>query len=327
MILEGLTDGLPINLRQLLTINPLSNPTEWIVTMTKLLKIQNSEQNKIENHSICRTPIFNVPRENYQNWKPRHFRPNKFAQSQVPNQTPRTLNSPKMHFQSNLPPNACRFCECQGIQNAYHWAQACPFRFSAIQVPPQIPMQPNVDPPTEESQIWQLLEISGYIKKKPLQCVSLIPVQLSPLYLIILSPFGIKVAPAIFNRLIRRILTKYKIDFACNYFDDIIVFSSSEKEHWNHLKTILDICPKENIKLKLSKCVFVQTKINFLGYEIEEDKGTPNNTDIDIIKKLRPPNSVKELQRFLGSINVYQHIPEYADLRYPLNVIKKGCKI
>ncbi|GFT82715.1 hypothetical protein TNCV_1784571 [Trichonephila clavipes] len=102
---------------------------------------------------IVEPQYLNVPRENYQKWKPRHFRPNKFAQSQVPNQTPRTLNSPKMHFQSNLPPNPCRFCEGQGIQNAYHWApQTCSFRLSAIQVPPQIPMQPNVDPPTEESQ-------------------------------------------------------------------------------------------------------------------------------------------------------------------------------
>ncbi|GFW62360.1 transposon Ty3-G Gag-Pol polyprotein [Trichonephila clavipes] len=151
MILEGLTDGLLINLRQLLTIIPPSKPTERIVTATKLLKIQNSEQNKIENHSNSRTPIFNGPRENYQNWKPRHFWPNKFAQSQVPNQTPRTSNSLKIHFQSNLPPYPCRFCECQGIKNAYHWAQTCPFGLSAIQVPPQIPMQPNVDPPTEES--------------------------------------------------------------------------------------------------------------------------------------------------------------------------------
>ncbi|GFQ84388.1 hypothetical protein TNCT_78051 [Trichonephila clavata] len=73
--------------------------------------------------------------------------------SQVPSQTPRKFNSPKMHFQSNLPPKPCRFCECQRIQNAYHWAETCPFRLSAIQVPPQIPMQTNVDPPTEESQI------------------------------------------------------------------------------------------------------------------------------------------------------------------------------
>ncbi|GBN25574.1 Transposon Ty3-G Gag-Pol polyprotein [Araneus ventricosus] len=76
-------------------------------------------------------------------------------------------------------------------------------------------------------------------------------------------PLIIKVAPAIFNRLIRRILSKYKIDFACNYFDDINVYSSSELEHWKHLKTILEICEKENINLKLCKCVFAQTKINF----------------------------------------------------------------
>ncbi|GFW07474.1 retrovirus-related Pol polyprotein from transposon 412 [Trichonephila clavipes] len=76
-----------------------------------------------------------------------------------------------MHFQSNLPPNPCRFCERQGIQNDYHWAQTCPFKLSAIQAPLQISMQPNVDPPTEESQISQLLERSGYIKKKPLPCI------------------------------------------------------------------------------------------------------------------------------------------------------------
>ncbi|GBL90186.1 Transposon Ty3-G Gag-Pol polyprotein [Araneus ventricosus] len=141
-------------------------------------------------------------------------------------------------------------------------------------------------------------------------------------------PFGIKVAPAIFNRLIRRILTKNKIDFACNYFDDIIVYSSSELEHWKHLKTIFEICEKENIKLKLSKCVFAQTKISFLGYEIEQGKVSPNNANIETIKKLQPPTNVKELQRFLGSVNVYnKFIPQYAKLRYPLNqLLKKDVK-
>ncbi|GFX39881.1 uncharacterized protein TNCV_2646441 [Trichonephila clavipes] len=43
MIVDGLTDGLPIKLRKLLTISPPSNPTEWIVTTIKLLKIQNSD--------------------------------------------------------------------------------------------------------------------------------------------------------------------------------------------------------------------------------------------------------------------------------------------
>ncbi|GBM42700.1 Transposon Ty3-G Gag-Pol polyprotein [Araneus ventricosus] len=140
-------------------------------------------------------------------------------------------------------------------------------------------------------------------------------------------PFGIIVAPAIFNRLIRRILTKYKIEFACNYFDDIIVYSSSELEHWKNLKTIFEIYEKENIKLKLSKCVFAQTKISFLGYEIEQGKVSPNNANIETIKKLQPPTNVKELQRFLDSVNVYnKFIPQYAKLRYPLNQLLKNVK-
>ncbi|GBM30333.1 hypothetical protein AVEN_174144-1 [Araneus ventricosus] len=41
MILEGLSDGLLVNLRQLLAINSPKNPTEWLIT-TKLINIQKS---------------------------------------------------------------------------------------------------------------------------------------------------------------------------------------------------------------------------------------------------------------------------------------------
>lgn len=137
-------------------------------------------------------------------------------------------------------------------------------------------------------------------------------------------PFGLRNAPAIFNRTIRRILNKYKIDFACNYFDDIIVFSQNENEHFQHLKTLFDICVQENLKLKLSKCNFVKTTINFLGYEVSNGCITPDNPNIETIKKLQPPTNVKELQRFLGSINVYnKFIPKYAKIRYPLNNLLK----
>ncbi|GBO01989.1 hypothetical protein AVEN_151873-1 [Araneus ventricosus] len=43
MILEGLSDGLPVNLRQLLAINSPNNPPEWLITATKLIKIQKSD--------------------------------------------------------------------------------------------------------------------------------------------------------------------------------------------------------------------------------------------------------------------------------------------
>ncbi|GFX49644.1 transposon Tf2-11 polyprotein [Trichonephila clavipes] len=48
------------------------------------------------------------------------------------------------------------------------------------------------------------------------------------------------------------------------------------------------------------------------------------NPNIETIRKLAPPKDVKELQRFLGSINVYQKfIKDYAKLRVPLNKLLK----
>ncbi|GBN43688.1 Transposon Ty3-I Gag-Pol polyprotein [Araneus ventricosus] len=41
-------------------------------------------------------------------------------------------------------------------------------------------------------------------------------------------PFGFRNAPAIFNRIIRRILNKHNCsNFACHYFDDVVIFANS----------------------------------------------------------------------------------------------------
>ncbi|GFT98378.1 retrovirus-related Pol polyprotein from transposon 17.6, partial [Trichonephila clavipes] len=137
-------------------------------------------------------------------------------------------------------------------------------------------------------------------------------------------PFGWKNFPAVFQRTIRQILQKYQLTFALNYFDDIIIFSQSWEEHLTHLDTIFQICKKENIKLKKSKCQFAQEKIKCLGYEITQGHYSPSNPNIETIRKLAPPKDVKELQRFLGSINVYQKfIKDYAKLRVPLNKLLK----
>ncbi|GFU62331.1 transposon Tf2-8 polyprotein [Trichonephila clavipes] len=65
-------------------------------------------------------------------------------------------------------------------------------------------------------------------------------------------------------------------------------------------------------------------KIKFLGYEITQGHYSPSNPNIETIRKLAPPKDVKELQRFLGSINVYQKfIKDYAKLRVPLNKLLK----
>ncbi|GFU92504.1 transposon Tf2-8 polyprotein [Trichonephila clavipes] len=65
-------------------------------------------------------------------------------------------------------------------------------------------------------------------------------------------------------------------------------------------------------------------KNKILGYEITQGHYSPSNPNIETILKLAPPKDVKELQRFLRSINVYQKfIKDYAKLRVPLNKLLK----
>ncbi|GFV44126.1 transposon Tf2-9 polyprotein [Trichonephila clavipes] len=71
------------------------------------------------------------------------------------------------------------------------------------------------------------------------------------------------------------------------------------------------------------KLAFVTTE----GYEIKEGCITPDNQNIETIKKLQPPKNVKQLQSFLGSVNVYnKFIDSYAKIREPLNQLLKKDK-
>ncbi|GBN80871.1 hypothetical protein AVEN_171886-1 [Araneus ventricosus] len=94
MILEGLSDGLPVNLRQLLAINSPNNPTEWLITATKLIKIQKSDENQINpSHSATQNLKTNSVSGNQ--WQPRNIRTHNFT----PRQNFRPYN-----FQPNSPP-------------------------------------------------------------------------------------------------------------------------------------------------------------------------------------------------------------------------------
>ncbi|GFV89909.1 uncharacterized protein TNCV_4691381 [Trichonephila clavipes] len=40
LILKGLTDGMPTSIKQLMTVNPPTSPTEWLMVATRLMKTQ-----------------------------------------------------------------------------------------------------------------------------------------------------------------------------------------------------------------------------------------------------------------------------------------------
>ena len=64
--------------------------------------------------------------------------------------------------------------------------------------------------------------------------------------------FGLKNDPQIFQRKMDKIFSDYS-DFIIVYIDDILICSSNEKDHENHLNNFIAICKQHDIVLSEKK--------------------------------------------------------------------------
>lgn len=79
-------------------------------------------------------------------------------------------------------------------------------------------------------------------------------------------PFGLKTAPAMFQRMLSNIIRKHKLtNFAVNYIDDILIFSKNFSEHIQHLTQVFEAITQEGFRLKLSKCTFAADSVKYLN--------------------------------------------------------------
>ena len=142
-------------------------------------------------------------------------------------------------------------------------------------------------------------------------------------------PFGLKNAPATFQRLMDNILRGLQEDTCMTYLDDIIVYSVSLKEHLQKLKKVFDRLAQANFKIKLEKCDFLKKELKYLGHVISEDGVKPNPEKIEAITKFPIPTTTKEIKSFLGLVGYYRKfIRDFAKITKPLtSCLKKGAKI
>ncbi|GFW02588.1 hypothetical protein TNCV_2456031 [Trichonephila clavipes] len=52
------------------------------------------------------------------------------------------------------------------------------------------------------------------------------------------------------------------------YIDDILVASKDEAQHISHLKQVFQCLQDSGLVIKVAKCQFLQTEVNFLGHHI-----------------------------------------------------------
>lgn len=112
------------------------------------------------------------------------------------------------------------------------------------------------------------------------------------------------------------------------YLDDIIVFGETIEEHNRNLLKVLTVLRKYNLKLEPEKCHLLKEKLKYLGHIVDKDGMRPTKDNVQAIRDMKRPQTVKDVRSFMGSVNFYgKFIPNVADLRKPLNdLLKKDHK-
>lgn len=111
-------------------------------------------------------------------------------------------------------------------------------------------------------------------------------------------PFGLKNAPATFQRLMNIILGDLIGKDCLVYLDDIIIFSTSLQEHINSMERVFGRLLEAKLKVQLDKSEYMKRETTFLGHIITPECVKPNPDKVKAIKNYPIPKTEKEIKRF-----------------------------
>lgn len=137
-------------------------------------------------------------------------------------------------------------------------------------------------------------------------------------------PFGLKNAPATFQRPMERVLDGLRGHICLVYLYDIIVYSSSVAQHFDQLEAVLDRLHKAHLTINMKKSRFCLMEIRFLGH-IVSGKGVSADPDkVEAIRSYPVLTNLEEVQRFLLLSGWYhEFVPDFSKISQPLNDLKK----
>ena len=132
------------------------------------------------------------------------------------------------------------------------------------------------------------------------------------LYEFLVMPFGMKTAPATFQRMMSDVVLKDLL-FADAYIDDVEVDTPSTfEQHLLELRQVLDRLRECNLNARPSKCKIAMKTVDFVGHRVGGDKIKPRKALIQSIIEYPRPATKKEVRSFLGLVGYYRKfIPNF----------------
>ena len=137
-------------------------------------------------------------------------------------------------------------------------------------------------------------------------------------------PFGIASAPAIFQRMISKVLHGIEGKYAMAYLDDILIYSDNFDNHLKHIEDIFKRLERADLCLNKKKYHFVKKEIEYLGHIVSPKGLRPNPEKVRAIQTLDAPTTVKGVRSYLGLAGYYRNfIPKFSSISRPLTKLTR----
>ncbi|ETE59080.1 Ty3b-i, partial [Ophiophagus hannah] len=106
--------------------------------------------------------------------------------------------------------------------------------------------------------------------------------------------FGLTNAPAVFMHFMHDIFHDLLDQLVVIYLNDILIYSASLQEHWQHVRLVLQRLRDNHLFAKCGKCQFAQTTIDFLGHRISPAGVEMDPEKVESLQAWEPPQQVKD---------------------------------
>lgn len=128
------------------------------------------------------------------------------------------------------------------------------------------------------------------------------------------TPFGLCNSPSSFQQYVNDVFREFVSNRTIIvYMDDIIIPSSTREEGIIKLKLVLETADKNGLKIKWTKCQFLQQKVDYLGFVVENSTIKPSPQKIQAVSKFPEPKTLKHIQSFLGLTGFFRKfVKDYA---------------